>query len=154
MALPQVSKGHNLTAWVANPLTTRVAPGKVPLFLGSPFPVVTKSSSHDSCVPWTLDGILFIGNPLGSPKSASLPQSGELALISTCTFRSGSWEGILKYIELGGAREEDRAPRIPCSVAPPSVPKLQGLEVLLGIPPNNPINPTPCYHFLSWAGEI
>lgn len=24
MALPQVSKGHNLTAWVANPLTTRV----------------------------------------------------------------------------------------------------------------------------------
>lgn len=47
------------TVQLANPLTSSVAPGKAPLFLGPQFTVMTKSDSRDSCDPWTLDGFFF-----------------------------------------------------------------------------------------------
>lgn len=56
---PQVPKGHSLAVQLANPLTSSVAPGKAPLFLGPQFTVMTKSDSRDSCDPWTLDGFFF-----------------------------------------------------------------------------------------------
>lgn len=104
---------------------------------------MTKSSSRDSCVPWTLDGI-FLGarKPARVTKIYFSPLRAENFPSYPCApFGVGAgmeFSSTQSWVERGRKTEP---PPIPCSVAPPSVSKSQGFRSIIGIPVNQPYQP-------------